>query len=995
MLRACFTYLLLASGFLAAAQDAEVIVPLGHHAPVNVVITSKDGKIAATGAGEYDAAGGCQGCLVKLWDIASGAELQTITGFSTPVTTTSFSETGGVLAAGGEDGKLVLWDVQNENQFGTIECGKGLKGIFFNTGGTNLITVATTLKMWDLNSRQEISSVPIDLPDLTAAAYDSGSGTLMVAGSSSELLFFRDGKLLGRKELFTKDYVSLAFDQYGGIVAAGHDIDLSGVVTLRIKLVGPAHKNLLYYDNIPEGKLSLSDNGAAYILQSPAGFSIHPSLSGNPLPNKPLANLTATSFSGNGDMVLVATDNKPTVTIFRVKDGSVFSNLAGHAVLPLNVSFGHQDSLLTIAFNDHLFRWNLKTGQVKSQRQSFNNERLPVLSNDRKQLLKVEGRNILLCRNTDNKILKTFRQLDSIYTFCFLRSGKYFIVGGGDKTARLWDIDKGVVKLTFRGHLAPVNLAILSPNDSLLATAGLDQTIKIWDVANGQLIQTFSGHGEQISSLAFSSDGRDLVSASADYSVKFWNLSSMQERATFYALDSTDYMVTTPAGYYMATPNAARELRFKSAGKVFSFSQFDLQFNRPDRVLERLGTLAPESLVVYQRMSDKRIRQMGFDASRFETDRSDNIPEISIQNLDMIPASTATRHFSFNCLIHDALFHIDRINVYVNGVPLYGVSGFSVSTQKVNDLTKAINMELSSGINSITLSVLNEKGVESIAQHFNINYTGAAPVPNLYIVTIGASKYRDSSRNLRYAAKDADDISAAFKSHPQGFGKIIQIALNNQNITKQNFLALKETLMSTSEDDQVMLFYAGHGLVNDQLDYYLATWEMNFSKPEIYGILYADFEGLLDGIPARKKIILIDACHSGEVDKEDTRLTESQAKQHEEVYFRAAGNQLTENNGTVIMNQLFVDLRVVTGTSVIASAGPAGYALESNNWNNGAFTFAILKGLKDNQADFNHDGHIMLSELLQYVVLEVPILTGGLQTPVSRMQNLVNDLRIW
>lgn len=71
------------------------------------------------------------------------------------------------------------------------------------------------------------------------------------------------------------------------------------------------------------------------------------------------------------------------------------------------------------------------------------------------------------------------------------------------------------------------------------------------------------------------------------------------------------------------------------------------------------------------------------------------------------------------------------------------------------------------------------------------------------------------------------------------------------------------------------------------------------------------------------------------------------------------------------------------------------YALESADWNNGVFTYALLSGLKEMKADANKDGKIMLSEIRDYVFKSVSALTNGRQHPTSRIENLENDFRVW
>jgi len=78
----------------------------------------------------------------------------------------------------------------------------------------------------------------------------------------------------------------------------------------------------------------------------------------------------------------------------------------------------------------------------------------------------------------------------------------------------------------------------------------------------------------------------------------------------------------------------------------------------------------------------------------------------------------------------------------------------------------------------------------------------------------------------------------------------------------------------------------------------------------------------------------------------------------------------------------------------VSSAGGAEYAIESENWRNGAFTYCLLYGLSSKKADLNNNKMILLSELQEYLLFEVNKLTNGQQTPTSRVENLNNDFRL-
>jgi uncharacterized caspase-like protein len=95
-----------------------------------------------------------------------------------------------------------------------------------------------------------------------------------------------------------------------------------------------------------------------------------------------------------------------------------------------------------------------------------------------------------------------------------------------------------------------------------------------------------------------------------------------------------------------------------------------------------------------------------------------------------------------------------------------------------------------------------------------------------------------------------------------------------------------------------------------------------------------------------------------------------------------------------LASELFADLRNTTGATVISASGGLEFAMESADWNNGLFTYCLLHGLQDNEADDNNNQSISISELQQYLEKEVYKLSNGLQKPTSRIQNWQSDFPI-
>jgi len=164
-------------------------------------------------------------------------------------------------------------------------------------------------------------------------------------------------------------------------------------------------------------------------------------------------------------------------------------------------------------------------------------------------------------------------------------------------------------------------------------------------------------------------------------------------------------------------------------------------------------------------------------------------------------------------------------------------------------------------------------------------------------------------------------------------------------------------------------------------------------------------ENLLDGIPARQKLLMLDACHSGE----DGQLLQDK-RNVEEAPLTMAANVVVKTRAGLgkaaglhsvgtgkliqIMREMFTNLKRGSGTTIIAAAAADEVALERSNEQNGLLTDAFLEGLRRKAADRNRDGRVTVSELHRYVNRQVYEKSGKRQNPSSRQENYENDFEL-
>lgn len=715
---------------------------------------------------------------------------------------------------------------------------------------------------------------------------------------------------------------------------------------------------------------------------------------------------------------------------------------------PVNKAFWTNDEnkIITISGSNGLSyvgeikTWNSETGTLIKNFPVRNNNVCDIaLSPDGKKIVAEADKFQLKIWDLETgAVLKTLvGNKDMTGEIYWMKEGNAILTNSYDDVVKLWDVATG--KLVYSIEYEHLGGFCLSPDQKWFAVKTSGSVVSVFNAKTGTRLHGFS-HNREVYFINWSKDNAQIQTTTENMEEFVWDIKSgLLEKSSqsvflrevdevvpdkknvlapngfsldvndlrtgknklkIYAFDSLSYFIQTPDNYYSSSRNALKKLSFRIEGQLYSFDQFDLKYNRPDIILERLGYADTSKIKAYNRAYLKRLKKMNFTLAMLKEDF--HLPEVKIKNQDSFPPLTQLSEINLDLEIKDSKYKLDRILVYINDVPVFGVNGINLREVNTQQVEQRLKLELAEGENKIQISALNQAGAESYKELVYVTYTPTLPQGrDLYLITIGDSKYSDSRFNLTYAAKDAQDIKKTFEGNTAGLYQTVHsFTLTDDQVTKENVLRLKSELSKAKRNDVVLITMAGHGVLDAKFDYYLATYDMNFSKPEDKGLLYEELESLLDGIAPLRKVLFLDACHSGEVDKEEVAKMSSAPVTSGEITFRTAGVGIQKKNlglktTSELMSELFTDLRKGTGATIISSSGGAEFAIESDRWKNGLFTYCMLNGLTTQMADSDKDGKVMLSELQAYLRVEVSKLSNGAQQPTSRLENVTMDFRVW
>ncbi len=492
----------------------------GHESPVECVALSPDGRLVATGGRDR---------RVKLWDAATGQLVRTLDGHQGIVHAVAFSPDGRLLASAGRDEVVRVWTVDSWQPRWVLRGhSDGVRSVVFAPDNQTLLSAGEdrTVRTWNLASGTERSELRItDDFKIEQMALSPNGDVVVACGFSSKM---RRWKLAPRArlpdlDLHTAHVVAVAFSPDGRLLAsAGYD----GTVQL--------------WDMASESHFGQLGHGA------------------------PIRGL---AFAPDGQTVATAARDSE-LHLWDLKTRREVGTLRGHRGEASALAFTRDGQTLASGSDDGTAKlWRIgpsgdgdarliQRGLVNSLAFSADGHWLATTDPacDTLRLWNVQ-RGVELTNFTATP--------GAVWCVAVSPDGKTVATGGvgQDTQLRLWDRAGQAPPALLGSHGAGIEFVAFSPDGKLLATASRDETVKLWDVEKRQPIATLAGRFNMVRCVVFSPDGKRLAAASRDGNLRLWQVGSWGEPAVLKGHNADVWCVAfSRDGRWLASGDAQRTI---------------------------------------------------------------------------------------------------------------------------------------------------------------------------------------------------------------------------------------------------------------------------------------------------------------------------------------------------------------------------------------------------------------------------------------------------
>jgi hypothetical protein len=402
---------------------------------------------------------------------------------------------------------------------------------------------------------------------------------------------------------------------------------------------------------------------------------------------------------------------------------------------------------------------------------------------------------------------------------------------------------------------------------------------------------------------------------------------------------SNIWAVTTPSGIFDASPEMMKSLHYVVGMEVIELDQLKARYWQPGllqmilsqkneklRNVSAFDSIALQPLI--QATLEKNILRIKL------TERSGGIGKLSlyINKYKEIAADINPKRLKTLTINLDDYYNAEE-------------------TETIGLVVYDANNWLKSQTYELPYKPVGAKGeISGESERFDCG----AQNPKLFLLMVGTSKYSDASKSLTYPDLDAAEMAKALGSAGKAlFKDNVQLKLlstaggeveesNRINIEK----AFSDFAQKATPCDVLVVFFSGHGTTwgkeGDKPNFFYLTKDITSTQladdqvRNAYAVSDEDLKKWLVAIKARKQVLILDACNSGQA-----------------VENLSGIGQRDLNASQVIAFDILKDR---TGTFILSGSASDMLSYEAAEYGQGLLTYSLLEGisgtaLKGNQVD--------------------------------------------
>ena len=439
---------------------------------------SPDGSLLATASGDANSSS------VKVWNAVTGTEILSLVGHTGRIRGLDFSADGKMIATGGRDRTIRIWDAADGHELRKFNVGRPDQSeetevVNFTHAGTELLAVSKArFRIWEVSSGR-IRFQSDHALGMLAAAFSPESKRFALAGVRLKI------------QVFDSDPVKQVFE------IAAHEARIN---------------NLVFS---PDG-LTLASASSDRTVRF---FDAHTGEESHVLKTH-LSEAWSAAFSPDGRYVATAGTDfnaflfdktellKTSAFAFSAFPGGSWSAISpdrSKAALPSTLGTRRTQTLWDVA--------------AKQQVAEFSDEevKVGVFSPDNTALATGSNQGEIALWNvvTGEKIRRFPAHGNEIAKLVFTPDGKHLISASMDKSVRIWDISKPLLIRELCCLVDRSSALGISPDGRTLFVASYDTTAKLYDFASGKMIAEIGAQPKPILSVAFAPDGQTFATGNA------------------------------------------------------------------------------------------------------------------------------------------------------------------------------------------------------------------------------------------------------------------------------------------------------------------------------------------------------------------------------------------------------------------------------------------------------------------------------------------------